>query len=131
MADTEAQKRRDRRIDLLYKNLEYVSDAYNSAEQVFPFWEAAFALIVGQLIVAYFNPGICIYQKRVLAIIGIIISAIWFILVSLNFQHALSLEREISELHNYLEIDFKSENALPRHFTFTAVFKIRAINIIK
>ena len=57
----------DKKMDLIYKNLEYVSRSYSTAEQVYPFWEAAFALIVGQLIVAYFNPDVCIYQQKWLA----------------------------------------------------------------
>jgi len=54
MNDTEKDK-----INLIYKNLQYISNTYNTSEQIFPIWEAAFALIVGQLMVAYFDPGIC------------------------------------------------------------------------
>jgi hypothetical protein len=61
-------RQRERRIDLLYKNLEYISSAYSLAEGAFPFWEAAFALIIGQVLMAYFTPGVCIYQLIWLAV---------------------------------------------------------------
>ena len=34
----------DKKMDLIYKNLEYVSRSYSTAEQVYPFWEAAFSI---------------------------------------------------------------------------------------
>jgi hypothetical protein len=80
----------DKRIEQIYKNLEYVSHAYFQAEGVFPFWEAAFALIVGQLFLAYFDPNASNSQQRWLeAVIGCIITYIWFILVSLNLQYSV------------------------------------------
>ena len=36
-----------------YKNLEFVSKAYSVAEGAFPLWEAVFALIVGQILIAF------------------------------------------------------------------------------
>jgi hypothetical protein len=39
MADVEIQKIRDRRIELLCRNLDHVSNAYYAAESVFPFWD--------------------------------------------------------------------------------------------
>ena len=108
MTESEIQKRRDRRINILYKNLEHASNAYFAVESVFPFWEAAFALIVGQLIVAYFNPDISIYQQQLLAFIGLVISLIWFILVSLNFQNASHMEGKIINLHQCLNDEINS-----------------------
>jgi hypothetical protein len=113
MTESEDTKKRiDRRIDILYRNLEHVSNAYFSVESVFPIWEAAFALIVGQLIVAYFNPEISIYQQQLLAFIGLIISSIWFILVSLNFQNALHMDGKIRDLHNRINIELEEEDYL-------------------
>jgi hypothetical protein len=89
MAENDEERIRNRRIDLLYKNLEHVSSAYNAAEGVFPYWEAAFAIIVGQIFIAYYGQGICPSQKMQLAFLGAILSSIWFILVSLNLQYAL------------------------------------------
>jgi len=74
------------RINLLYKNLEHVSHAYFTAEGIFPYWETVFALIVGQLFIAYFQ-GIFPSQEILLIVFGIVLSFIWFILVSLNLQN--------------------------------------------
>lgn len=100
--------RRDR-IDLIYKNLEYISNRYNATEQIFPLWEAAFSLIVGQLILAYFNPeyfNLCGPQKNGsqlgLIFIGCILTYIWFILVSLNLQHALDFDRQLKIIEDML-----------------------------
>lgn len=109
MDDREIKKNKDRRIDLLYKNLEHVSNAYFAVESVFPFWEAAFALIVGQIIVTYFNLDIHIYQQISLAIVGLIVSSIWLILVSLNYQNALHMDGKIRNLHDCLDIELKGD----------------------
>jgi hypothetical protein len=82
----------------IYRNLEYVSKAYFSAEQVFPFWEAAFALIIGQIFIAYFNPQLCNSQKIWLASLGAILSIIWFILVSLDYLNAAHMDRKMQGL---------------------------------
>jgi len=68
----------------IYKNLEFVSKAYSVADGAFPLWEAVFALVVGQLLIAYFSPYAHDDQKIGLAILGLILSVVWFILVSLN-----------------------------------------------
>ena len=90
--------------------MEYVSQAYFQAEGVFPVWEAAFALIVGQLFVAYFNPNVCDYQQKWLTIIGCIISYIWFILVSLNLQNALHFEKRLRCLKKWMDYDLSKES---------------------
>jgi hypothetical protein len=65
--------------DDLYKNLEFALNAYTIAENVFPLWEAAFALIVGQIL---------------------IVSAIWFILVSLNCLNAAYVDGEMCKIRD-------------------------------
>jgi hypothetical protein len=84
----------------IYKNLDHAYEAYFQAEGFFPLWEAAFALIVGQIFVAYFDPDICKFQQNSLSAIGFIISLIWFLLVSLNLQNALHLAGRIKLLQN-------------------------------
>lgn len=81
-----------RRVDLLYKNLEHAFTAYSAADGVFPYWEAAFSIIIGQIFIAYYGQGMCIYQKTCLAVIGLILSLIWFVLVSLSLQNAIYME---------------------------------------
>jgi len=90
------------RMDLIYKNLEYVSNAYSTAEGGFPYWETIFAFIVGQILIAYFTikvdqaTGINVViseQKFWLEVVGFGLSYIWFILVSLNLQNVLHMNR--------------------------------------
>lgn len=109
MSDDKSEDIKNRRIDLLYKNLEHASNAYFAVETIFPVWEAAFALIVGQLIVAYFNPDIYIRQQQQLAFVGLIIAFIWFILVSLNFQNASYMDGKIKYLHKCLDTELKND----------------------
>lgn len=100
MAKTEDEIR-NRRIDLLYKNLEHVSGVYFAVESVFPLWEATFALIIGQLFIAYFDKGAIQYQKS-LAFLGFALSFFWLALVSLNLKNAQHMANQIEELHNHI-----------------------------
>lgn len=114
MALTDEEIRADRKIDLLYKNLEHVSSAYFAAEGVYPSWEAAFALIVGQIFIAYYSGNLCPSQQSWLVAFGFILSAIWFIIVSLNLQYALHIERETRKLQNMIDDEMiKSESCRP------------------
>lgn len=97
--------------EILAKNLEYVSNTYNATEQIFPIWEAAFALIVGQLLIAYFDPAACRDQQKWITIVGSLISLIWLILVSLNLQHALSMNKILRSLEMRL-----NSSAIPNEF---------------
>lgn len=107
------------RIDLLYKNLEHVSEAYFAVEGVFPIWESVFALIIGQLFIAYFtSDGDATYQKIGLALLGVVLSYIWFILVSLNFQNSLHIGDRVADLQNLLADELKEENHSPRFHEF-------------
>ncbi len=95
------------RIDLLQKNLDHLSRSYSTLESIFPAWEAAFALITGQLFIAYFNNygalgntaisimGYMWSTRGFLAILGIMLSFLWFIMVSLNLQHAPMLDKNL------------------------------------
>jgi hypothetical protein len=107
-SESEIERKRNIRIENLYKNLEYVSHAYHQAEGTFPFWEAAFALIVGQLVIAFFTPGVCVYQQKLLAIGGIFISLTWFILVSLNLKNAQYMDSQIIILEDKLDQELKA-----------------------
>jgi hypothetical protein len=88
--------------DNLYKNLEFASEAYSVAEGAFPLWEAVFALIVGQILIAYFSTHMHIDQKIGLAFLGLILSTIWFILVSLNFLNADHINKKLLKIQECL-----------------------------
>jgi hypothetical protein len=89
--------------DTLYKNLEFASKAYSVAEGTFPLWEAVFALVVGQLLVAYFSSQVHNNQKLGLAILGLILSIVWFILVSLNYLNAKFIDERMLKLRDCLK----------------------------
>lgn len=116
MAETDTERKMDRRIDLLYKNLAHLSSAYFQAESVFPSWEAAFAIIVGQIFIAYFGQGVCPSQKNLLLYIGVVLSLIWFILVSLNLQNALYMEGKIEDMHKQLDKELMGSCSGQLHF---------------
>lgn len=101
------EKTRSERIDLLYKNLEHVSAAYFTAEGVYPYWEAAFAIIIGQIFIAYYGQGSCASQQIYLAFFGVVLSLIWFLLVSLNLQYAIYIEGRARVLQNMLKNEYE------------------------
>jgi hypothetical protein len=111
MAENKLEDKKSR-IDLLYKNLEHVSHAYSQAEGVFPLWESAFALIIGQLLIVYFNPEF-INQKFTefdeqrfwICLVGTSMSFTWFMLVSLNLQNSL----HIGDRMQYLQLKLANE----------------------
>lgn len=86
------------KIELLYRNLEFISKAYYSAEGVFPFWESAYALIVGQLLIAYFQKETNLISNFIMVGAGLIFSFFWYRLVSLNRQHAIYLDNTMKHL---------------------------------
>lgn len=90
---------------MLYKNLEHASHAYFQAEGVFPLWESAFALIIGQLLIAYFNPDSCKEQKFWICLLSTFMSFAWFMLVSLNLQNSLHIGNRLQ----YLQIKLTNE----------------------
>jgi hypothetical protein len=107
MADTEIEQRTNRRIDLLYKNLEHASQAYFQAEGVFPLWESAFALIIGQLLIAYFTLDSCKDQRSWMCLLGAFMSFAWFMLVSLNLQNSLHVGDRMQYLQSKLANELK------------------------
>jgi hypothetical protein len=88
--------------DQIYRNLEYVSKAYFAVEGIYPFWESAFALIVGQIFIAYFTSQACNDQKIGLVWLGLFLSFLWLILVSLNLQYANHIDTKMQKLRDCL-----------------------------
>jgi len=122
------------RIELLYRNLEYNSNAYIAAETAFPFWESAYALIIGQLFIAYFQMQQSNLKLRVpfyelniinfdahisIALFGLILSGLWFVLVSLNLQNANHMDSVIQESHSLLR---KELNCTPVSVSFIEIY---------
>ena len=122
------------RIELLYKNLEYNSNAYIAAETAFPFWESAYALIIGQLFIAYFQMQQSNLKLRIpfydlnlinfdahisIALFGLILSGLWFVLVSLNLQNANHMGSVIQESHSLLR---KELNCTPVSVSFIEIY---------
>lgn len=112
--------------NLLYKNLDFISKAYYSAEGIFPSWESAYALIVGQLLIAYFQMkwnAENFFGRTILIITGLAFSFLWFRLVSLNRQHAKYLDHTMKHLEFKLiqkyrksGLEFNTESS-PKNFS--------------
>jgi hypothetical protein len=130
----EKRRREERTTDLLYRNLDHVSSAYFTAEGVYPFWESVFALIVGQLFIAYFSQEVdllsplCVigpifWSCQALGMgwylvgLGAIVSLIWFILVSLNQQYALHLVEQMEYMEGRLQSQLEKPSAQLTEFT--------------
>jgi len=110
-------------IDLVYRNLEFISKAYYSAEGVFPFWESAYALIVGQLLIAYFQKETSLINNFLVISSGLIFSFFWYRLVSLNRQRAIylaytmkHLEFKLIQEYNKKKLKFYTESP-PKNFS--------------
>jgi hypothetical protein len=108
-------EKRNKRIDLLYKNLEHASATYLSIESLFPFWESAFALIIGQLFIAYFDNGALLLRPW-LSFLGSVLSIIWFLLVSLNLKNAQHMDDQIRELHKRLKNELNGQRTTLEFF---------------
>ena len=106
MRESETDEKKQR-IDMIYRNLEHASSCYFEGDSVFPLWESAFALIIGQIFIAYFDRGICPIQETWLIRLGAILSLIWFLLVSLNLQNAYYMERSVKKLQRQLNEEIK------------------------
>lgn len=105
------------KIDLIYKNLDHLSKAYFSAEQIFPLWEAVYALIVGQLLVAFFT-GHKEYREEI-AVAGIIFSSIWFLVITSSHFHSKDRTNKMEDLEDILEIEYnKIRFKLPGNSNF-------------
>jgi len=103
------------KIDLLYKNLQHITHANYSAEMAFPYWETLYALIIGQLIIAYFQTTafITLYSWRgsarsLISFIGFVFTFSWFILVILNHIHSQYRYEKIRDLEKSLDGEYRT-----------------------
>lgn len=109
------------------KRLDHLMRAYSAAESVFPAWEGAFALIIGQLLIACLGNYDTLHNKLILihipllpdkvvslfdilALFGLVLSLFWFILVTLNLQHANILDSKIKICEKILDHAYKNES---------------------
>ena len=114
------------RIELLHKNFDCIMSAYSSAEDVFPYWEAAYAIIIGQLFIAYFgNISLGGNALQLLAILGSVLSLSWLILVSLNLQHANRLNDTLIDYGNFLDNAYKHYQVKIESIGFTSPFRYK------
>lgn len=118
------EEKKNDRINLLYRNLEYNSNAYIAAETAFPFWESAYALIIGQLFIAYFQKlklDLLIDPHMLIALLGLALSFFWFVLVSLNLQNSNYMDSKIQESHNLLRREL---NCIPAGISFIEIYPL-------
>lgn len=103
------------KIELLYKNLQHITQANYSAEATFPYWETLYALIIGQLIIAYFQAGKPTFTlfnivgpRLLISIVGLVFSISWVVLVILNYIHSLYRYENIRELEKNLDLEYRT-----------------------
>jgi len=85
--------------EVIYKDLMYTQKAYFSGEQIHPNWEYIFALIVSGFLITYFTAtSLGFPEKVVITIVGILLSASWFCLVSRNYLYAKVRTERMREL---------------------------------
>jgi len=95
-------------IEMLEKKLNHLMRAYSVAEGIFPSWEAAFALLIGQLLIACLGNYASLHKILLLmpvvnpkslfillTVFGLVLSIFWLIMVSLNLQHANTYDTKI------------------------------------
>lgn len=110
------------RIEALYKNLEHISHSYFSAEGIFPFWESVYALIVGQLLVAYFTSKNC-ELKIILILAGIVFSVIWFFVVSIGWHNSVYRANTMKYLQWKLIREYERLNSIEMNDTSSLAYK--------
>jgi hypothetical protein len=112
----------EKRIDALYKNLEHISNSYFSSEGIFPFWESVYALIVGQLLVAYFTSN-GNEPKIILIFAGIVFSAIWFVVVSIGWHNSVYRADTMKYLQWKLIKEYKKLNSIEKNENLISMYK--------
>ncbi len=96
--------------DKIYKDLTYTQTSYYMAEQIYPYWENIFAVIVGAFFVTYFNDSLNANDRLLLAVIGFLFAVSWFLLVSRNFLFSLNRGARIKMLENALKQTVKLDD---------------------
>ncbi|MBI2843920.1 MAG: hypothetical protein HYX78_11015 [Armatimonadetes bacterium] len=95
--------------EMLYKDLLYTTNALFIGEQIFPYWEAVYAILSGALLTAYFAAtAIKPVPKLVLCIVGILFSINWRRLVERNRLFANAREGRMKIICKLLQrqVDF-------------------------
>jgi hypothetical protein len=93
----------EKSIKELYKNLDFISYSYFAAEGVYPIWESIFALIIGQLIIAYSDK-----PKWILGISGFLFSICWYFIVSINYHWSEFRASAMSYLQSKISNEYKN-----------------------
>ena len=94
--------------DNLYKNLDHISKAYLATESVILAWEAIFALVVGQLFIAYTE--LCDTQRNeffgsLIVLVGFILSMFWFALFVKSQHYQRDRVNKMKKLENCIKIN--------------------------
>ncbi|KPL00483.1 MAG: hypothetical protein AMJ91_04545 [candidate division Zixibacteria bacterium SM23_73_3] len=90
--------------DKIYKDLTYTQHSYFCGEQIFPYWENIFAVIIAGFFITYFSiEEDKLIEKTLLCVIGFIFSLGWFCLVSRNYLFSKCRGDRLRELQQALK----------------------------
>ena len=96
--------------DKIYKDLIYTQNAYFLGEQIYPYWENIFALIVSGFFIVYFTATSLGYpEKLVLGVLGLIFSFNWFRIVTRNYLYSQARAERMGDLEKAISQDILIE----------------------
>lgn len=82
----------------LYKDLLYTTSLYQVGEQVYPYWEILYAIVVGALLTVFFAGDRDVFESLLLCAVGLILTINWRRLVSRNRGYADARETRMMDL---------------------------------
>ena len=103
MADNKCETQCDK-INLLNENLKHIMHATYSVEPAMLGWETIYALIEGQLIIAYFGNN----KNQLIILAGLFFALSWVILVDMNHKHQIYRSKAIENLEAILKDYYKN-----------------------
>ncbi len=95
----------EEKIDLLKERYEYAFNARLNSQQIYPLWENIYALIVGQIFIAYFTTSKPHYEYIICAT-GILFSFFWLVLIITNEKSSFSMMMNIQSIENDIQMEY-------------------------
>ena len=87
----------------LYKDLLYTTNLYLGGEQIYPYWEAVYALLTGAFLTVYFTQSLGLLERLALCAIGLLFAVNWRRLDGRNREYADSREKRMNKLMEALQ----------------------------
>lgn len=92
-------------IDYIYKDLLYTSDSYFASEQIYPYWETIYTIILVGLIAWYFDKSSDDISVAgvIIILLGLILSLTWLFLVLREEKFSIARTQRMRALEKALE----------------------------